>query len=50
LYVILKVLINEKRGGLKVVSFDRSRFKLFTNFHIILYTFLKCNVAVIIFK
>ncbi len=26
----LKVLTNEKRGGLKVVSFDRSRFKLFT--------------------
>jgi hypothetical protein len=25
----LKVLTNEKRGGLSVVSFDRSRFKLF---------------------
>jgi hypothetical protein len=23
----IKVLTNEKRGGLKVVSFDRSRFK-----------------------
>ncbi len=28
--VVLKVLTNEKRGGLKVVSFDRSPFKLFT--------------------
>jgi hypothetical protein len=27
---ILKVLTNEKRGGLKVVAFDRSPFKLFT--------------------
>ncbi len=26
----LKVLANEKRGGLAVVSFDRSRFKLFS--------------------
>ncbi len=26
----LKVLTNEKRGGLKVVSIDRSPFKLFT--------------------
>jgi hypothetical protein len=26
----LKVLTNEKRGGLKVVVFDRSSFKLFT--------------------
>jgi hypothetical protein len=26
----LKVLTNEKKGGLKVVSFNRSRFKLFT--------------------
>ncbi len=26
----LKVLTNEKRGGLKVVAFDRSDFKLFT--------------------
>jgi hypothetical protein len=26
----LKVLTNEKRGGLAVVSFDRSRFKLFS--------------------
>jgi hypothetical protein len=26
----LKVLTNEKRGGLKVVAFDRSSFKLFT--------------------
>ncbi len=26
----LKVLANEKRGGLKVVAFDRSPFKLFT--------------------
>jgi hypothetical protein len=26
----LKVLPNEKRGGLKVVAFDRSPFKLFT--------------------
>ena len=26
----LKVLTNEKRGGLKVVEFDRSPFKLFT--------------------
>jgi hypothetical protein len=29
-YVSLKVLTNEKRGGLKVVVFDRSPFKLFT--------------------
>ncbi len=27
---ILKVLTNEKRGGLSVVSFDRSPFKLFS--------------------
>ncbi len=27
---ILKVLTNEKRGGLRVVSFDRSCFKLFS--------------------
>ncbi len=27
---ILKVLTNEKRGGLKVVAFNRSDFKLFT--------------------
>jgi hypothetical protein len=27
----LKVLPNEKRGGLKVVSFDRSWFKVGTN-------------------
>jgi hypothetical protein len=26
----LKVLTNEKRGGLKVVAFDRTPFKLFT--------------------
>jgi hypothetical protein len=26
----LKVLTNEKRGGLKVVTFNRSPFKLFT--------------------
>jgi hypothetical protein len=26
----LKVLANEKRGGLSVVSFDRSGFKLFS--------------------
>jgi hypothetical protein len=26
----LKVLTNEKRGGLKVVAFDRFPFKLFT--------------------
>ncbi len=26
----LKVLTNEKRGGLKVIAFDRSPFKLFT--------------------
>ncbi len=26
----LKVLTNEKRGGLSVVSFDRSPFKLFS--------------------
>jgi hypothetical protein len=26
----LKVLTNEKRGGLGVVSFDKSRFKLFS--------------------
>jgi hypothetical protein len=26
----LKVLTNEKRGGLTVVSFDRSHFKLFS--------------------
>ncbi len=30
LHVYLKVLTNEKRGGLKVVAFDRSPFKLFT--------------------
>ncbi len=29
-YEILKVLTNEKRGGLTVVSFDRSPFKLFS--------------------
>ncbi len=28
--VRLKVLTNEKRGGLTVVAFDRSPFKLFT--------------------
>ena len=28
--LMLKVLTNEKRGGLKVVEFDRSPFKLFT--------------------
>ncbi len=28
--MLLKVLTNEKRGGLKVVAFDRSPFKLFT--------------------
>jgi hypothetical protein len=27
-FPFLKVLINEKRGGLKVVAFDRSPFKL----------------------
>ncbi len=27
---ILKVLTNEKRGGLRVISFDRSPFKLFS--------------------
>ncbi len=27
---MLKVLTNEKRGGFTVVSFDRSRFKLFS--------------------
>jgi hypothetical protein len=26
----LKVLTNDKRGGLKVVAFDKSQFKLFT--------------------
>jgi hypothetical protein len=26
----LKVLTNEKRGGLRVISFDRSPFKLFS--------------------
>jgi hypothetical protein len=29
-YLCLKVLTNEKRGGLSVVSFDRSPFKLFS--------------------
>ncbi len=29
-FVSLKVLTNEKRGGLKVVPFDKSPFKLFT--------------------
>jgi hypothetical protein len=29
-FVDLKVLANEKRGGLKVVAFDRPPFKLFT--------------------
>jgi hypothetical protein len=28
--VFLKVLANEKRGGLEVVAFDKSPFKLFT--------------------
>jgi hypothetical protein len=28
--VPLKVLTNEKRGGLKMVEFDKSPFKLFT--------------------
>ncbi len=28
--VPLKVLTNEKRGGLKVLAFDRSPFKLFS--------------------
>ncbi len=28
--LFFKVLTNEKRGRLKVASFDRSRFKLFT--------------------
>jgi hypothetical protein len=28
--ICLKVLTHEKRGGLKMASFDRSRFKLFT--------------------
>ncbi len=28
--IILKVMTNEKRGGLKVVAFDRSSFKLFS--------------------
>ncbi len=28
--LMLKVLTNEKRGGLKVVEFDRYPFKLFT--------------------
>ncbi len=28
LETLLKVLTNEKRGGLKVISFDRSPFKL----------------------
>jgi hypothetical protein len=28
--IILKVLTNEKRGGLKVATFDRSPFKLFS--------------------
>ncbi len=27
---ILKVLTNEKRGGLSVVSFDRSPFQIFS--------------------
>jgi hypothetical protein len=30
LFNALKVLTNEKRGGLKVEAFDRSPFKLFT--------------------
>jgi hypothetical protein len=29
-FLNLKVLANEKRGGLKVVAFDNSSFKLFT--------------------
>jgi hypothetical protein len=29
-YRYLKLLTNEKRGGLTVVSFDRSGFKLFS--------------------
>jgi hypothetical protein len=29
-FAMLKMKTNEKRGGLKVVSFDRSRSKLFT--------------------
>jgi hypothetical protein len=28
--IFLKVLTNEKRGGMSVVSFDRSPFKLFS--------------------
>ncbi len=28
--LVVKILTNKKRGRLKVVSFDRSRFKLFT--------------------
>ncbi len=28
--MVLKVLTNEERGGLKVVAFDKSPFKLFT--------------------
>jgi hypothetical protein len=30
LFALKKVLTNEKRGGLKVIAFDRSPFKLFT--------------------
>ncbi len=29
-FYVLKVLTNEKRGGLKVVAFDKSPFKLLT--------------------
>jgi hypothetical protein len=29
-FAALKVLTNEKRGGLKVVTFDKSPFKLFS--------------------
>jgi hypothetical protein len=28
--ILLKALTNEKRGGFKVVAFDKSPFKLFT--------------------
>ena len=29
-YYLLKILTNEKRGGLRIISFDRSPFKLFS--------------------
>jgi hypothetical protein len=30
IFTLLKVFTNEKRGGLRVISFDRSPFKLFS--------------------